>query len=88
MVKGYQKKVVFLKNTGSEFFDEAYFVVCDTPHAHSEGDIISEANRIIDEIGGIETSSVGCKCKAAKILSFAAGSLLTVLGTLIYSVFF
>ncbi len=87
MVKGYQKKVVFLKNTGSEFFDEAYFVVCDSPSTHSEGDIISEANRIIDEIGGID-SPRGCNCKGAKILSFAAGSLLTVLGTLIYSVFF
>ena len=51
MVRGYQRKIIFLKNTGSEMFDEAYFVlsekcekeapICDT--------MISEANKIIEE---------------------------------------
>ena len=27
MLKGYQKRVIYLKNTGSEIFKEAYFVV-------------------------------------------------------------
>ena len=29
VVRGCQKKIVYLKNTGSEVFDEAYFVVND-----------------------------------------------------------
>jgi hypothetical protein len=36
MVRGCQKKIIYLKNTGSEVFEEAYFVVrenelCMTP---------------------------------------------------------
>lgn len=57
MVRGYQRKIIFLKNTGSEMFDEAYFVlsekcekeapICDT--------MINEANKIIEENSGGRT---------------------------------
>lgn len=87
MVKGYQKRVVFMKNTGSEFFDEAYFVVCDSQGTPSEEDMISEANRIIDEVKGIKPRG-GCKLWAAKLLSFAVGSLITSAFYVIFSVFF
>ena len=87
MVKGYQRRVVFLKNTGSEFFDEAYFVVCDAEHTHSEEDMICEANRIIDEAGGFVRKRSGCN-RVANMISFTAGSLLTALFWVLYSVFF
>ena len=87
MVKGYQKKVVFLKNTGSEFFDEAYFVVCDAEHTQSDADMISEANRIIDEASGYVRHG-GCNRLLKNAASFAAGSLLTALSAVVYSVFF
>ena len=87
MVKGYQKRVVFLKNTGSEFFDEAYFVVCDAEHTQSDADMISEANRIIDEASGYVRRG-GCNQLLKNAASFAAGSLLTALSVVIYSVFF
>jgi len=46
--------MILLKNTGSDYFEEAYFIISDaadqrsgTPH--SENDMIREANRIISE---------------------------------------
>lgn len=88
MVRGYQKRVVFMKNTGSEFFDEAYFVVCDSEHTQSDADMISEANRIIDEAGGLIRRRGGCNRVLRNAASFAAGSLLTAISAVIYSVFF
>ena len=84
MVKGYQKRVVFMKNTGSEFFDEAYFVVAD---AHAEGDgadMINEANRIIDEAAGFGKKRRGGGLFPLAI-SFLLGSFVTALSVLIYS---
>ena len=50
-VRGYQKRVIYLKNTGSPLFDEAYFIVSREGEATGlvEGDMVYEANRIIDE---------------------------------------
>ena len=49
MVRGCQRKVIFLKNTESKIFSEAYFIVDDKAPVASEGDMIREANRIIEE---------------------------------------
>ena len=50
-MKGYQRKVIFLKNTGSPYFDEAYFVVSREGICASveQSDMVLEANRIINE---------------------------------------
>ena len=49
-MKGYQKKVIYLKNTGSHIFDEAYFVVShEGENAVTKSDMVVEANRIIEE---------------------------------------
>ena len=49
MVRGYQKRVVFLKNTGSELFEEAYFVISDRSDMKKPpADMLKEANRIIE----------------------------------------
>lgn len=50
-MRGYQKKVIYLKNTGSRHFEEAYFILReDTAKANLTGaDMIDEANRIIKE---------------------------------------
>ena len=50
-MRGYQKKVIFVKNTGSRHFEEAYFVMrpdCEAD-AESSETMIEEANRIIKE---------------------------------------
>ena len=49
MLRGCQKKIVFLKNTGSKLFDEAYFVISDKAKESAPPDLIKEANRIIEE---------------------------------------
>ena len=52
MVKGCEKRIVYLKNTGSPMFDEAYFVINEKYAARVEGasgSVISEAHRLIEE---------------------------------------
>ena len=51
-MRGYQKKVVYLKNTGSSVFEEAYFVIKSNPQKkerYTNRELIDEANRIIEE---------------------------------------
>lgn len=50
MLRGCQKKVIHLKNTESDIFDEAIFLVSDTVRENlRDEDFIKEANRIISE---------------------------------------
>ena len=50
MVRGCQKKIIYLKNTDSEVFDEAYFVLRDERLGKMEEcDMVKEANRILGE---------------------------------------
>ena len=69
-MKGYQKKVIYLKNTGSHIFDEAYFVLRRGIEAErrEESDILAEANRILCESGTLLPS------EKAKRRSFASAS--------------
>ena len=50
-MRGYQKKVIYLKNTGSHYFDEAYFVMSREGEsaASNHFDMVLEANKIISE---------------------------------------
>ena len=50
-MRGYQKKVIFLKNTGSHLFDEAYFVISREGESavSNQFDMVLEANKIINE---------------------------------------
>ena len=51
-MRGYQKKVVYLKNTGSSVFEEAYFVIKSNSQInerYTNKELIEEANRIIEE---------------------------------------
>lgn len=49
LIRGSQKKIIVLHNTGSYIFDEAYFVIKDSSTAKSKSDMIREANKIIEE---------------------------------------
>ena len=65
-MRGYQKKVIYLKDTGSDFFDEAYFIIsreCEIAHI-DKGDMVLEASRIIEE-------SLGGRSKNKKKVGFA-----------------
>ena len=50
-MKGYQRKVIHIKNTGSYLFDEAYFVLSRDGEdlKLGEDDMVTEANRIIND---------------------------------------
>ena len=85
MVRGCQKKIIYLKSTGSEVFDEAYFVLSDkTPEeAKGECDMVEEANRILNEcICVTENNSIFFKFKVfvkATVIPFFTGVFLGVI---------
>ena len=61
-MKGYQKSIIYLKHTGSNLFDEAYFVVSPTATAVKKDDMVIEANRIVEE-------SIGSRNKEKRSLT-------------------
>ncbi len=77
MVRGCQRRVIFIKNTGSAVFSEAYFIVDDKEKAgsYSEPDMIKEANRIIDE-------SIFTRCAPRK-REMTRGSIITTVLTML-----
>ena len=89
-MRGYQKKVIFLKNTGSHLFDEAYFVVSrEGEAAHIEqSDMIYEANLIIKE--SLEDNELRVRGENRSlflrvIIPFFLGALITlIVSTFIY----
>ena len=52
MIKGAQKRMIVVKTGDSAIFEEAYFVMRRESSA-GRLDMIAEANRIIDECGGL-----------------------------------
>ncbi len=50
-MRGYQKRVIYLKNTGSRHFEEAYFILREDADKKTPSgtEMIEEANRIIKE---------------------------------------
>lgn len=49
MVKGCQKKVICIKDTGSDMFEEAFFIMKPSKDGvPKEGDMIREARRILE----------------------------------------
>ena len=75
MVKGCQKKTIHIKDTGSRFYEEAYFVLRPgiTDLSAPQGDMISEAVRIADESMD-STRAAGRRRSAARsVLTFVAG---------------
>ena len=84
-MRGYQKKVIYLKNTGSRDFEEAYFVVkrdadggTASPHL-----MIEEANRIVRENFGVHHGRL--YTLRWYILSFIIGAAFGVLITFLIS---
>ena len=82
-MRGYQKKVIFLKDTGSHLFEEAYFVVSRKGEEANieQSDMVFEANRIIKESLENKESRINSHKKAK--LGFIIPFFLGVLATLI-----
>lgn len=86
MIKGCRKNVVYIKDTGSEMFREAFFILSDAEksRALTETDMLREARRLIAETpeeGKGERPMLGI----AKALWFVLGAAVTTaLNTAIY----
>lgn len=52
MIKGCEKRVVWVRNTESDIFEQAYFILSESAceKKKSDGDIVSEAKRIIGQL--------------------------------------
>ncbi len=83
-MRGYQRRVIFLKNTGSALFDEAYFVMrsYETAGCKSEADMVAEASRIIDENFG--KKKIRLPRLLTLLFAFFGGALLTLIAALIF----
>ncbi len=94
MVRGCQRKVVFLKNTDSKIFSEAYFIVDDSflSAGVAEADMVREATRIVNECLGMTDAPSSGGTVFKKILhtvlfsipGFLVGALLTALLFIIF----
>lgn len=89
VVRGCQKKIIYLKNTRSSVFDEAYFVIKDSTlyESKDECDMVEEANKILSEAFDFDDMSV--RKRIARFLkkntiSFIVGFILGIVSTLIF----
>ncbi|MBQ9070522.1 MAG: hypothetical protein IJY23_04160 [Clostridia bacterium] len=83
-MRGYQKKVIYLKNTGSPVFEEAYFVIKSDKSQKKEreknkSELLEEANRIIEENACICQERKTFKIDLRSALVFGSGFLLSAL---------
>ena len=87
-MRGYQKRVIYLKNTGSRDFEEAYFVVRQDADDGSSSSLrmIEEANRIIDE--NFEKKHSFLFRKIWYILTFISGAALSLFITFLLEIIF
>lgn len=69
MYKGYKRKVVVVRETGSSLFESAYFVMRENSDKHSMRDMIKEASRIIKE----KTAEDECPPSLRRFFSFSLG---------------
>ena len=78
-MRGCQKQVIYIKNTGSRHFEDAYFVVRDNfSYAEVTAEkMIDEANRIIKENLTFRKRG-GFRSAMRYILPFGIGSLITL----------
>ncbi|MBQ2697371.1 MAG: hypothetical protein IJF59_01745 [Clostridia bacterium] len=83
MLRGLSKQVIVVRNTGSDYFEEAIFIVNPAARA-DQGDLAAEARRLVAEGAGRAAASKrrGRKWAAALaviLLLAAAGGLAVVL---------
>ncbi len=84
-MRGYQKKVIYLKNMGSKNFEEAYFVLRSDAKDGEKASVkmIEEANKIIDENFSVRKRGF-LYSKRWYILSFLLGlSVMLVIGIIL-----
>lgn len=84
MLRGCQKKIIVLKNTGSEMFEEAYFIIKPEFEDKSDFNIIEEATKIISS-NQLVVKKPRVKKEIPLLLPFGIGALLgALLSILLY----
>lgn len=80
MIKGCQKKIIHLKNTGSPYFEEAYFILKDDGASlPAENDMVREALRIAESSKARGNSSFSKNLIPALIGAAAASFLFGII---------
>lgn len=72
-MRGYQKRVVFLKNPRSDIFEEAYFIIKEDSGEPVGDGIVNEAKRIINENRKIKAKRSRAPRLSERALFFGAG---------------
>ena len=77
-MRGSEKKIIYVKDTGSKIFEEAYFVIrrgVDGEDSRpSENDMVREASRIVAQNGADYPAARRRRHLRTKLLSFLAGA--------------
>lgn len=76
--KGCERKIILIKNPGNGYFDEAYFILKENKNEKQGNgtDMLSEANRIVNESMMILDRGVKKAPKSKRILYLGIGLLL------------
>ncbi len=89
-MRGYQKKVVYLKNTGSPVFEEAYFVIktdCQKEDKYTGEKLIEEANRIVEENKKLYCGNRTKRFSASNFIIFGIGFLSSAIISILIFIF-
>ena len=65
MIKGCEKRIIFLESTKSKYFDQAYLVMKDDIYTCDEVKILNEAERIIFGAESIKSDEKSKRLKRA-----------------------
>lgn len=87
LLRGIQKQVIVVQDTGSEFFDQAIFIVSAKGQGRRRGDMVAAARGIVDarlRSGRVKRPETG---RRRLILAAALGSAVTLLLGLLLSYF-
>lgn len=87
MIKGCNKRVIVMKNTGHEMIEEAFFILkpdTDTKKRPTENDILKQANLILDSkkmpspLGDISLNVTSQRKKTFDFTSFLWGTVVGI----------
>ena len=77
-MRGNEKRVIFVRDTGSRIFEEAYFIlhrgIGENGTSPSTEDMVREAQRIVQESGRSYPASARRQKLRSRALSFLAGA--------------
>ena len=89
-MRGYQKRVVYLKNTGSPVFEEAYFVIkpdYQREDSYTGKKLIEEANRIVEENKKLYYGNKRKRFSVNNLIFFGIGFLSSAIISLLIFIF-